>query len=89
MPRALHILRMLFFMVLKSPRINEMSRWIILIIIIQSIIPGNINIVGAFLSQFMGVIIFFSVVTPKPNMRNAGAASLKWVKFTFKESQSE
>jgi hypothetical protein len=31
----------------------------------------------------------FSVVKTKPNMRNVGTASLKWVKFAFKESQSE
>jgi hypothetical protein len=89
MPRDRHILRMLFIMVLKSPRINGMRRWIIWIIIIPSIIPSNINIVGTFLSNLIVVIIFFSVVKTKSNMRNVGTASLKWVKFAFKESQSE
>ena len=87
MPRDRHILQMLFFMVLKSPRIDGMRRWIIWIIIIPSIILSNINMVGRFLSQFIIVIIFFSVVITKPNMRGVGTASLKWVKFAFKESQ--
>ena len=89
MPRDLHILQMLFFMVLKSPRINGVRRWVIWIIIMPSIIPSNINILGTFLSNLIVVIIFFSVVITKPNMRNVGTASLKWVKFAFKESQSE
>ncbi len=89
MPRDLHILRMLFVMVLKSPRTNGVRRWIIWIIIIPSIIPSNINIVGTFLSNLIVVIIFFSVVETKPNMRYVGMASLKWVKFAFKKSQSE
>jgi hypothetical protein len=89
MPRDLHIFQMPFIMALKSPRINGMRRWIIWIIIIPSIIPSNINIVGTFLSNLIVVIIFFSVVKTKPNMRDVGTASLKWVKFAFKESQSE
>ena len=89
MPRDLHILQMLFIMVLKSPWINGMRRWIIWITIIPRIIPSNINILGTFLSNLIVVIIFFSVVKTKPNMRNVGTASLKWVKFAFKESQSE
>jgi len=87
MPRALHILQMIFFIVMKNPRINGKSRWIIWIIIIPSIIPSNINIVGRFLIQFNVVIIFFSVVKTKPNIRNAGTASLKWVKFAYKKNQ--
>jgi hypothetical protein len=89
MPRDLHILRMLFVMVLKSPRTNGMRRWIIWIIVIPSIMPSNINIVGKFLSNLIVVIIFFSVVETKPNMGNVGTASLKWGKFAFKKSQSE
>jgi hypothetical protein len=89
MPRDLHILLVLFIMVLKSPRINGMRRWIIWIIIIPSIIPSIINILGTFLSNLIVVIIFLSVVKTKPNMRNVGTASLKWVKFAFKESQNE
>jgi hypothetical protein len=89
MPRDLHILQMLFIMVLKSPRINGMSRWVIWMIIIPSIILSNINILGTFLSNLIVVIIFFSVVKTKPNIRNVGTASLKWVKFAFKEGQRE
>jgi len=89
MPRDLHILQMLFIMVLKSPRINGMRRWIILIIIIPSIRLSNINILGTFLSNLIVVIIFFSVVKTKPNMRDVVTTSLKWVKFAFKKSQSD
>ena len=89
MPRDLHIFQMPFIMVLKSPRINGIRRWIIWIIIIPSIMLSNINILGTFLSNLIVVIILFSVVKTKPNMRDAVTTSLKWVKFAFKESQSE
>jgi len=89
MPRDLHILRMLFIIVLKSPRIIGMRRWIIWIITIPSIILSIINISGMFLSSLIVVIIFFSTVQAKTNMRDAVTTSLKWVKFAFKESRSE
>ena len=89
MPRALHILQMLFIMVLKSPRINGIRRWINWIIIIPSIIPSNFNILGAFLSQFIVVIIFYSVVKTKPNMKNVSTASPKWVKYKFRLIRSQ
>lgn len=66
-----------------------MRCWVIWIIIMPSIRPSNINMVGTFLINLIVVIIFFSVVITKPNMRNVGTASLKWVKFGFKESHGE
>lgn len=66
-----------------------MRGWLIWIIIIPSIIPSNINIVGTFLSNLIVVIIFFSAVITKSNMRDVGTASLEWVKFAFKKSQCE